>query len=272
MVKKASGKWWMRTNYTDLNKACPKDPYLLPSIDWLVDGVLGFALLSFMDSYLDNNQIQMHPQNEEKTAFITDTGAFCYKVMPFDLKNAGATYQRLMDKIIKDIISTNVEVYMDDMVMKSTVVGEHCIALERVFSILRRHQLKLNPEKCSFRIQAGKFLGFMLTVRGIEVNPENARAAETTMPIFGNLKKGGSFVWMHEIEEAFMRLKAILVAPQSPHLSHPRHYNCDKLSNAKTLECRMPTRSRQGLIQFGLDETNLTRSRLSADLDAKESD
>ncbi|RDX66812.1 hypothetical protein CR513_54381, partial [Mucuna pruriens] len=93
MVKKANGRWRMCTDYTDLNKACPKDPYPLPSIDRLVDEVSGQALLSFMDAYSGYNQIRMHPDDEEKTAFITEAGAFCYKVMPFGLKNAGATYQ-----------------------------------------------------------------------------------------------------------------------------------------------------------------------------------
>ncbi|RDX60995.1 hypothetical protein CR513_60818, partial [Mucuna pruriens] len=104
MVKKANGKWRMRIDYTDLNKACPKDPYPLPSIDCLVDGVSSFALLSFMDAYSSYNQIRMHPQDEEKIAFITDIGAFCYKVMSFSLKNAEVTYQRLMGKIFKDVI------------------------------------------------------------------------------------------------------------------------------------------------------------------------
>ncbi|RDX91658.1 hypothetical protein CR513_26331, partial [Mucuna pruriens] len=92
LVKKASGRWRMCTDYTDLNRACPKDPYPLPSIDRLVDGVSGFALLSFMDAYSGYNQIRMHPQDVEKIAFITEEGAFYYKVMPFGLKNAGATY------------------------------------------------------------------------------------------------------------------------------------------------------------------------------------
>ncbi|RDX66937.1 Retrovirus-related Pol polyprotein from transposon 17.6, partial [Mucuna pruriens] len=240
MVKKASGKWRMCTDYTNLNKACPKDPYPLPNIDWLVDGVSGFALLRFMDAYSGYNQIWMHPQDEEKTAFITDVGAFYYKVMPFGLKNAGATYQRLMDKIFKDVIGADVEVYVDDMVVKSATTGEHCAALGRVFGILRKHQLRLNPDKCSFGVQAGKFLGFLLTERGIEANPEKcqaiigmrsprsvkkvqqlmgritalsrfiSRSAETTLPIFGTLKKGGSFAWTPECEEAFLQLKALL--------------------------------------------------------------
>ncbi|RDX94534.1 hypothetical protein CR513_23077, partial [Mucuna pruriens] len=92
MVRKANGKWRMCTDYTDLNKTCPKDSYPLSGIDRLVDNVAGFTFLSFMDAYSGYNQIRMHPHDEEKTAFITEEGAFCYQVMPFGLKNAGATY------------------------------------------------------------------------------------------------------------------------------------------------------------------------------------
>ncbi|RDY14738.1 hypothetical protein CR513_00140, partial [Mucuna pruriens] len=175
MVKKTNSKWRMCANYTDLNKACPKDPYPLPSIDRLVDGDSGYTLLSFMDAYLGYNQIWMYPYDEEKTAFIIDIDSFYYRVMPFSLKNTGATYQCLMDKIFKDMIGIDVEVYVDDMVEKSTMAGEHCVALERVYDILRKHQLRLNPGKCSFGVQAGKFLGFMLTKRGIEANPEKCQ-------------------------------------------------------------------------------------------------
>ncbi|RDX78447.1 hypothetical protein CR513_41276, partial [Mucuna pruriens] len=104
MVRKANGRWRMCTDYTDLNKVCPKDPYPLPNIDRLLDNVSGYEFLSFMDAYLGYNQIRMYPGDEEKTAFITDGGAFCYRVIPFGLKNAGATYQRLMDKVFKEVI------------------------------------------------------------------------------------------------------------------------------------------------------------------------
>ncbi|RDY04815.1 hypothetical protein CR513_11419, partial [Mucuna pruriens] len=161
MVRKANGRWRMCTDYTDLNKVCPKDPYPLPNIDRLVDNVSGYEFLSFMDAYSGYNQIIMHPGDEEKTAFITDSGAFCYKVMPFGLKNAGATYQRLMDKVFKEVIGQDIEVYVDDMVAKSEP---------------KRHQLRLNLEKCSFGVQAGRFLGYMLAERGIEANPEKCRA------------------------------------------------------------------------------------------------
>ncbi|RDX64247.1 hypothetical protein CR513_57218, partial [Mucuna pruriens] len=172
----ANGKWRMCTNYTDLNKACPKNPYPLPSIDRLVDGASGSALLSFMDAYSGYNQIKMHPQDEAKTIFITDARAYYYKVMPFELKNARATYQHLMDQIFKGLIGGDVEVYVDDMVVKSTTAAYHYRALRKVFQVLRKHQLKLNPEKCSFGVQAGKFWGFMLTEGGIKANLEKCQA------------------------------------------------------------------------------------------------
>ncbi|RDX98557.1 Retrovirus-related Pol polyprotein from transposon 17.6, partial [Mucuna pruriens] len=181
----------------------------------------------------------MHPEDEEKTAFITDGGAFCYKVMSFGLKNAGATYQRLMDKIFKEVIGKDIEVYVDDMVAKSEGRENHCKTLWRVFEILRRHQLRLNPEKCSFGVQARRFLGFMLTERGIEANPEKCRAvismrspqnvkevqvSKIAMPVLNTLKKGRNFTWTPECEEAFLRMKAMLVTPPilvKPELGRP---------------------------------------------------
>ncbi|RDX58067.1 hypothetical protein CR513_62640, partial [Mucuna pruriens] len=109
MVKKPNNKWKMCTNYTNLNKACPKDPYLLPSINQLVDGASRRYLLCFMDAYSEYNQIKIHLEDEAKTSFITDARAFCYKVMPFNLKNVGATYQWLMDRVFKDIMGRDVE-------------------------------------------------------------------------------------------------------------------------------------------------------------------
>ena len=97
MVKKANGKWRMGVDFTDLNKTCPKDSFLLPRIDQLVDSIAGHKLLTFMDAFLGYDQIIMDEADQEKTSFITSTGLFCYKVMPFELKNAGATYQRLMN-------------------------------------------------------------------------------------------------------------------------------------------------------------------------------
>ena len=111
LVKKANGKWRMCVDFTDLNKACPKDSYPLPSIDALVDSASDSKVLSFLDAFLGYNQIKMHPRDESKTAFMTETCSYCYKVMPFGLKNAGATYQRLMDKVLAPMLGRNVYAY-----------------------------------------------------------------------------------------------------------------------------------------------------------------
>jgi len=108
LVKKSNGKWRMCVNFTDLNKACPKDSYPLPSIDALVDSASGCKMLNFLDAFSGYNQIKMHPRDESKTAFMTETCSYCYKVMPFGLKNAGATYQRLMDRVIAPMLGKNV--------------------------------------------------------------------------------------------------------------------------------------------------------------------
>ena len=119
VVRKKNGKWRVCIDFTDLNKACPKDSFPLPHIDMLVDATAGHELLSFMDAFSGYNQILMHPDDQEKTAFITEMGIFCYKVMPFGLKNAGATYQRLVNKMFADYLGDTMEVYIDDMLVKS---------------------------------------------------------------------------------------------------------------------------------------------------------
>ena len=125
LVKKANGKWWMCVDYTDLNKACPRDAYPLPNIDQLVDGAAGHKVLSFLDAYFGYNQIPMVTSNMNKTAFITDDTNYFYRVMPFGLKNVGATYQWLMDKVFSHLMGQCVEVYVDDMVVKSPSHHQH---------------------------------------------------------------------------------------------------------------------------------------------------
>ena len=109
----------MCIDFTDLNKACPKDSYPLPQVDILVDSTAQHQLLSFMDAFLSYNQIRMHEADQEKTSFVTSQGLFCYKVMPFGLKNVGATYQRLMNNMFAQQIERNVQVYVNDMLVKS---------------------------------------------------------------------------------------------------------------------------------------------------------
>ena len=103
---------------------------------------------------------------------MTETCIYYYKVMPFGLKNAGATYQRLMDEVLAPMLGRNVQAYVDDMVVTSQERGKHAADLEELFATISKYRLKLNPEKCVFGVEEGKFFGFMLTKRGIEANPD----------------------------------------------------------------------------------------------------
>ena len=179
----------MCTDYTDLNKACSKDSYPLPSIDRLVGGASGQAVMSFLDAYSGYNQIQMYEPDVPKKAFATEMANYCYKVMPFRLKNAWATYQRLMNKVFKEQIERNMEVYVDDMIVKSCEVNEHAKDLEEVFAKVRKYDIRLNPEKCVFGVRGGNFLGFMLTNRGIEANLDKCEAILKKMRSSTNLKE-----------------------------------------------------------------------------------
>lgn len=163
-------------DYTNLNDTCPKDSFPLPRIDQIVDATTGHEMFSFLDAFSGYHQIPMASGDEEKTAFITPHGLYCYKVMPFGLKNAGATYQRLMIKIFKPLIGNIIEVYIDDVVVKSKTWSEHAHHLQEVFQLLRKYGMKLNPAKCAFGVSSGKFLRFMVTQRGIEVNPDQIKA------------------------------------------------------------------------------------------------
>ena len=119
MVKKENGKWRICVDFTELNKAYPKDSYPLPRIDLLVDSTARHQFLNFMDAFSSYNQIMFKEFNQEKKSFITSQGLFCYKVMPFGLKNVGVTYQKLVNKMFIWQIGWNVKVYVDDMLVKS---------------------------------------------------------------------------------------------------------------------------------------------------------
>jgi len=200
-------------------------------------------MLSFLDAYSGYNQIRMHSRDREKTAFMMEEANFYYEVMPFGLKNAGATYQRLMDKVFQGLVGRNVEVYVDDIVVKSDSCEQHRDDLVEVLEALRKYNMRLNPEKCVFDVEGGKFLGFMLTHRGTEANPDKCRAivemrspknvkeiqklvgkltamarfiprlAEKTGPIIRLLKKRRKFEWDEECEELFTQFKQFMATP-----------------------------------------------------------
>ena len=150
-------------DFIDLNKACSKDSFPLPRIDQLMDSTAVHKLLTFMDAFSRYNQIRMAEEDQEKTSFITSQGLYYYKVMPFGLKNAGATYQRLVNKMFSKQIGRNMEVYVDDMLVKSKEDLAHLDDLKEMFTTLKQYQMRLNPSKCVFGVASGKFLGFMVS-------------------------------------------------------------------------------------------------------------
>nr|GEW77215.1 putative ribonuclease H-like domain-containing protein [Tanacetum cinerariifolium] len=166
---------WVKAGI-NLNLACPKDYYPLPEIDLKIEAVMGFPSKCFLDAYNGYHQIQMSKEDEEKMAFYTDQGTYCYMKMPFGLKNAGATYQRLVDSTFQTHMGRNLEAYVDDMVIKSKTDQAMIMDISETFDNLRRINIKLNPKKCSFRVGEGKFLGYMITSEGVRKNPKKTKA------------------------------------------------------------------------------------------------
>ncbi|XP_022026101.1 uncharacterized protein LOC110926690 [Helianthus annuus] len=253
MVQKHNGGWRMCVDFKDLNKACPRDCYALPEIDKKVDSLASFRWKCFLDCYKGYHQVQMKEEDEEKTAFRTDKGIYCYTKMPFGLRNAGATYQRLMDTIFSEDIGKTVEVYMDDLVIMSHEEETMLHNIQRTFDSLRSVNLKLNPTKCSFGMEEGKFLGFIVTKDGFKVNPEKvqtiqqmpspatvkemqrlagrlatlnrflANHAAKSYPFISTLRNCGKktpFQWTPEAEAAFKQMKEYLI--QLPTLTAPK--------------------------------------------------
>ncbi|GLU16821.1 hypothetical protein SLE2022_332350 [Rubroshorea leprosula] len=209
----------------------------------MVDATMGHEVLSFMDGFSGYNQIRMDPKDEELTAFRTPKGIYCYKVMPFGLKNAGATYQRAMQMIFSDMLHKVVECYVDDLVVKSKRRDDHLNDLKVVFERLRKYQLKMNPLKCAFSVSSGKFLGFIVRHRGIEIDqskikaivdmppPKNLRELKSLQgkltyirrfisnlagrchPFSKLMKKDAPFVWDETCQNAFESIKEYLLHP-----------------------------------------------------------
>ena len=171
-MPKKDGKVRMCVDFQDLNKASPKDDFPLPYI----------ALLLVMDGFFAYNQIKMAREDMEKTSFITPWGTYCYKVMPFGLKNARATYQHAVTTLLHDLIHKEVEVYVDDMIMKSKDREEHIPAFQKFFERIQFYKLQLNPKKCTFGVTSGKLLGFMVSQRGIEVDLDKIKAIVEMKP------------------------------------------------------------------------------------------
>eukprot|EP01018_Ginkgo_biloba_P024701 Gb_11641 [translate_table: standard] len=254
LVSKKSNDIRLCIDFRDINKACPKDDFPLPNIDMIFDSTSGHEMLSFMDEFFGYNQIKIAPEDQHKIALTTPWGTFCYQVMPFGLKNAGATYQRAMTVIFYDMLHDIVEDYVDDILAKSKTRMQHPVVLRRVFERLRKYQVCLNLKKCVFGVTSGKLLGFIVSRRGIEVDPAKVRAitempppknlkqlrslqgkiqaikrfisqlADKCQPFMHLLKKDILFHWSEECQQAFEQLKQYLLNPPvlvSPILGKP---------------------------------------------------
>ncbi|GJW10703.1 reverse transcriptase domain-containing protein [Tanacetum coccineum] len=230
MVKKHDGSWRMCVDFTDLNKACPQDCYPLLEIDWKVESLYGYPFKCFLDVYKGYHQIQMAESDEEKTTFHTSQGVYCYTKMPFGLKNADATYQRLVDKAFDSQVGRNIEVYVDDLVIKSHTKAKMLRDINETFHTLRKINMKLNPKKCTFGAVEGMFLGYMITPEGIKPCPSKTEAVlqlpsprtiKEVQSLNGKLASLNSdFHWTPKAEQAFKQLKKhlselpLLVAPK----------------------------------------------------------
>ncbi|XP_027158086.1 uncharacterized protein LOC113759712 [Coffea eugenioides] len=251
LVKKEDRAWRMCVDFTDLNKACPKDCYPLPRIDQLVDSTIGCEIFCFLDAFKEYHQIALDEEDKEKTAFITEYGTYCYTTMPFGLKNAGATYQRLVNKLFKNQIGRNMEVYVDDMLVKRRTQEQFVNDLREIFDVLRSSRMRLNPKKCTFGVRSGKFLGYMISKDGVRANPDKVKAimdmapprnikevqrlagrmaalsrflsksAVRGSPFFRALRRGPQFEWTPKCQRAFDELKAHIV--RLPALTSPAH-------------------------------------------------
>jgi len=243
LVPKKDENIRMCVDYRDLNRASPKDDFPLPHIDTLVDNTATSSLYSFIDGFSGYNQIKMAPEDMEKTTFITLWVMFCYKVMSFGLKNAGATYQRAMVTLFHDMIHKEIEVYVDDMIAKSESEEEHLVNMKKLFERLRKYKLRLNLSKCTLGVKSGKLLGFIVSQRGIEVDPDKVRVifemphpctekqvrgflgrlnyiarfisqlTATCEPIFKLLRKNQVVEWNEDCQNAFDKIKEYLKKP-----------------------------------------------------------
>ncbi|XP_070039584.1 uncharacterized protein [Nicotiana tomentosiformis] len=215
----------------------------LQNIHILIDNCTRHGLQSFVDCFAGYHQILMHDEDAEKTLFTIPWGVYCYRVMSFDLKNAGATYMRDMMTLFHDMIHKEIEVYVDDVNIKSQKSAEHLNNLKKFIEVLQRYSLKLNPAKCPFGVPAGKLLGFIVSRKGIELDPSKIKAiqdlpspkskkdvmsflgrlnyisifiAESTIicePIFKLLKKDTATKWTKECQKAFKKIKEYLSNP-----------------------------------------------------------
>jgi hypothetical protein len=172
--KKNTGKIWICMDFRNLNRATPKDEYLIPIADLLINSTSGNKVISFLDGNAGYNQIFMVKEDVSKTAFRCPgfVGLFEWVVMTFGVKNAGVTYERAMNLIFYDLLGVLMEVYIDDVVVKSVRIEDHMTDLKLSLERMKKYGLRMNPLKCAFGVTSGKFLGFVVHEHGIQIDPK----------------------------------------------------------------------------------------------------
>jgi hypothetical protein len=249
MVRKKNGKWWVCTDFTDLNKCCPKDDFPLARIDQIIDSAAASEMMALLDCFSGYHQIWLQPEDEEKIGFITLFGTYCYLRMLERLRNVGPTFCRMTKAALKDQVGRNVLSYVNDIVVVSKKKENYIADLVETFVNMREAKLKLNLEKCVFGITKGKVLGCLVSTKGIETNPDKIRAitqmqppqskkdvqkltgwiaslnrfisklAERSLPFFTVLRGSTKIQWGAEQQKAFESLKSYL--QELPTLSNP---------------------------------------------------
>ena len=254
LVCKRDGTHRFCIDYRQLNLVTKPDAFPLPRIDDLLDKLGGARFFSTLDLASGYWQIRMEPKSQEKTAFITHKGLHEFRVMPFGLRNAPAAFQRLMQEVLSDLNPADgsefVSVYVDDILVYSRSLSDHLHHLQRVFSRLKKFNLKLKPAKCSFIQQEVRFLGHVLTPQGFKTSEDHissvkefkppqsvrdvrrffglasyyrrfiASFAKIASPLHSLTRKDVSFHWSPQCQKAFETLKDKLV--QSPVLAYPQ--------------------------------------------------
>ena len=249
MVLKKNGDWRLCVDYRKLNNLTIKDSYSLPLIDDILTFIGNTKILSTIDLFSGYHQIPMATEDKDKTAFTTMFGNFNFKVMPFGLCNAPATFQREMNRIFFDLIGVCLFVYIDDLIIFSHSMESHLEHLSKVFTILQENNLKINLEKCDFFKTEVTILGHRLSVNGLSPIPEKVKIIANWTPpktitqlksflgavgyyrkfiknfsivasiLFKLIRKDSKFVWGPKQQEAFNKLKELLTS--APVLSLP---------------------------------------------------
>jgi hypothetical protein len=170
-VRKKSGEIRLCVDFRNLNKVSLKDHYPLPKMDYILQKVVGSQKMSMLDGFSGYNQIMVHPDDREKTAFTTPWGTFMYAKMSFGLMNVGATFQREMDIVFADEKDKFIVIYLDDITVYSASDKQHLEHLKRVFQKCRKFGISLNPKKSHFAVEEGKLLGHIISKEGIKIDP-----------------------------------------------------------------------------------------------------